>query len=120
MIISLADIRARHEREKLSLSLLKQLEYLNLAPLFVREHRFHPERKWRLDLYAPGYKLGIELHGGIWKGGRHTSGAGFTADREKINAALEAGIRVLEYTTDQVRSGAAVLQIERMLKEPPP
>lgn len=115
-LIPFATIVARHEREKLALSLLEQLKYLGLASRFIREYRFDPDRRWRLDLFSGRDLLGVELHGGVFKGGRHTTGKGFTADREKMNAALEAGIRVLEYTTREVKSGTAALQIERIIK----
>jgi very-short-patch-repair endonuclease len=120
-VIALSQIRARHEREKLVLGMLKQLEYLSCAHWFCREYRFDPIRRWRFDLYSPTHRLALELHGGIWKGGRHTTGSGFAADREKMNAAVEAGIRVLEYTTAEVNSGNAALQVERIInatKEP--
>jgi len=39
--------------------------------------------------------LAVEVDGGTWTGGRHTRGAGFEADCEKLNAAVIAGFRVL-------------------------
>lgn len=109
------ELERSHEREKLVLALLEQLKWLKLDRCFIREHRFHQDRRWRLDLYVPDHALGVELHGGTWTGGRHTRGYGFQRDREKMNAAIEAGIRVLEYTADDVRKGTAALQIERIL-----
>jgi hypothetical protein len=106
--------KLRIEREQLTLELLKQLEYANLAQFFVREYVFHPERKWRLDLYAQMMRLGVELHGGIWTQGRHVRGLGFAEDRVKINAAIEQGISVLEYTQAVISDGSALAQIERI------
>ena len=60
----------------------------------VREHRFHETRKWRFDFAYPSQKLAIEVEGGVWSGGRHTRGSGFTNDCEKYNAALMNGWRV--------------------------
>ncbi|MGL4930900.1 MAG: hypothetical protein ACRC4H_12435, partial [Plesiomonas sp.] len=56
-------------------------------PKPVSEYVFHPTRKWRLDFAWPEYRLALEIHGGVYSGGRHTRGAGFTEDREKMNEA---------------------------------
>lgn len=85
-------------------------------PAPAHEFRFHPRRLWRFDLSWPDYKLAVEVHGGVYSQGRHTRGSGFTKDREKINAAIEMGWSVLEYSTEQVVSGEAIRQIERVLK----
>lgn len=108
--------RLREERERFQLALLKQLEYVNLAQLFVREHRFHVERLWRLDLYCDSHKLGVELHGGIFAHGRHVRPAGFQNDRRKMNAAVELGIRVLEYWPQAIADGSACAQVERIIR----
>lgn len=61
------------------------------------EYRFHPVRKWRIDYYfeANGRRVGLEVEGGVWSGGRHTRGAGFVRDMEKYNAATAAGIQII-------------------------
>lgn len=61
------------------------------------EYRFHPVRKWRIDYYfeANGRKVGLEVEGGIWTGGRHTRGKGFAGDMEKYNAAGAMGIAIV-------------------------
>lgn len=62
------------------------------------EHRFHPERKWRLDFAWPHYKTSVEIEGGIWSEGRHVRGYGFEADCEKYNYAQLFGWVVLRFT----------------------
>ena len=72
-------------------------------PIF--EHRFHPTRKWRLDLAWPhelGGGVAVECHGGTWAGGRHVTGEGFEKDREKMNWAQLFGWTVLEFTASQI------------------
>lgn len=61
------------------------------------EYRFHPVRKWRIDYYfeANGRKVGLEVEGGVWTGGRHTRGKGFAGDMEKYNAAAGIGITIV-------------------------
>lgn len=68
-----------------------------------KEYRVVPGRRWRFDYAYPQYKIGIEIHGGVWVSGRHTRGSGFIKDREKMNRAVLAGWLVLEFpivTTD--------------------
>lgn len=79
------------------------------------EFRFDSKRRWRLDLAWPDLLIAVEVHGGVYSRGRHTRGKGFTNDREKINAATEAGFSVYEFTTEHVESGAAIRQLERVL-----
>lgn len=92
-----------------------QIQAKNL-PKPNHEFRFDSKRRWRLDVAWPAHRIGVEIHGGVFRLGRHTRGTGFTADREKMNAATEAGWQIYEYTTTQVESGEAIRQIERVFK----
>ncbi|SPZ45894.1 Uncharacterised protein [Plesiomonas shigelloides] len=85
-------------------------------PKPVSEYVFHPTRKWRLDFAWPEYRLALEIHGGVYSGGRHTRGAGFTEDREKMNEAALLGWTVIEATAEQVRSGKLRGWVERALQ----
>ena len=69
------------------------------APWPDREARLNPRRRWRYDLAWREQKLVVELHGAEFQRGRHTRGAGFAKDREKMNWATRNGWRVLEFTT---------------------
>lgn len=64
-------------------------------PAPTTEHRFHPERRWRFDYAWPEQMIALEVEGGAWIGGRHTSGSGFTADLEKYSEAAALGWCVL-------------------------
>lgn len=64
-------------------------------PQPVPEYKFHPTRKWRFDYAWPEQKIALEIEGGVWTGGRHTSGSGFMKDIEKYNTATVMGWRVL-------------------------
>ena len=66
-------------------------------PPYVTEHKFHDKRRWRFDFAWPEYFLGMEIDGAVWQGGRHVTGAGFTKDCEKFNAATVLGWSVLRY-----------------------
>ena len=78
---------------------------------FEREQLLIPGRRFRFDFLITGSDLVIEVEGGTWSGGRHTSGVGFRSDCVKYNLALELGYRVLRYTTDMVTKGEAIAQI---------
>jgi hypothetical protein len=81
---------------------------------WVKEHKFHPAKKWRLDYANPGIKLAIEIEGGIWTLGRHTRGSGFKADMEKYNAASILGWGLLRYdsgtATDQKKGIIRIIE----------
>jgi len=82
----------------------------------VREHKFHPTRRWRFDFAWEAQQIAVEIEGGVYSRGRHTRGAGFEADCEKYNAATMMGWRVFRYGPTHVRSGEALRQIGRMLR----
>ena len=95
-------------------SLALQIRAVRL-PEPVREHRFHTTRKWRFDFAYPAQKLAIEVEGGVWSGGRHTRGSGFTKDCEKYNAALMNGWRVYRCTPDMIKKGIVVADLSILL-----
>ena len=82
---------------------------------FEQEYKFHPERKWRADFLITGTKILIEVEGGIWSGGRHTRGKGYIGDMEKYNSAVMMGFTVLRFSTEQVKAGVAIKQIEQLV-----
>lgn len=79
----------------------------------VAEYRFHPARRWRFDYALPAVRLAVEIDGGAWMQGRHNRAAGFIADMAKLNAAAEAGWRVLRFTPQQQWTTAAIDTIVR-------
>lgn len=93
--------------------LARELKALKIN--FEQEFEFHPKRKWRADFHLVGKKILVEVEGAIWSGGRHTRGKGYIGDMEKYNAATMMGFQVLRFSTDQVKSGHAIQQIEKMV-----
>lgn len=71
-------------------------------PRPVTEHRFDAERQWRFDYAWPDDRVALEVEGGAFVRGRHTSGAGFRADLAKYNAALAQGWRVVRVLPEQL------------------
>ncbi|WP_441374347.1 DUF559 domain-containing protein [Acinetobacter lwoffii] len=95
--------------------LARELKTLKIE--FEQEFEFHPKRKWRADFHLVGKKILVEVEGAIWSGGRHTRGKGCIGDMEKYNAATMMGFQVIRFSTDQVKSGHAIQQIEKMVGE---
>ena len=84
-------------------------------PEFKRQYKFHPDRDWKLDFFLDGW--GIEVQGGGWNAGRHNRNPiTMGKDYEKLNAAVEMGIKILLYTGEQIKDGTAIAQIERIFK----
>lgn len=100
------------EEQMLSLLKSSKLEFG-----MVREYKFHPIRKWRLDFAWPDKKIGIEVHGGVWSGkfGGHTSGAGRIRDMEKMNEAVILGWSVIEVTSVHLKNGMAIDWAKKLL-----
>jgi very-short-patch-repair endonuclease len=63
----------------------------------VKEYRFHPTRRWRLDYAFPEVRLAVELEGGVWTRGAHIRPCGFLEDMEKYNMLAEFGWVLLRY-----------------------
>lgn len=74
----------------------------------IKEYKFHPVRKWRFDYAIPEYKIALEVEGGVWTGGRHTSSTGFLKDMEKYNTATLMGWRVFRTTPDELYKTATI------------
>lgn len=83
---------------------------------FEREYRFAPRRLYRADFHILDTNILVECEGGIWTGGRHTTGAGFSQDCEKYNLASLLGFRVFRFTSAMVESGEALDVIEKARK----
>ena len=75
---------------------------------YVKEFRFHDERRWRCDFALIEDKILIEIEGGIWKNGRHTRGGGFENDCEKYNEAVIRNYKILRFTPKHVKTGKAI------------
>ena len=81
----------------------------------VTEYRFHATRRWRFDYAWPNWHVALEVDGGTWVAGRHSRGAGYERDCEKLNTATLLGWRVLRFTTAMVRDGRALTVLQELL-----
>jgi len=62
----------------------------------VCEFRHIPGRRFRLDYAWPDHRIGLEVQGGIWTGGKHSRGAGQKIDMDKNNLGILHGWRVFQ------------------------
>ena len=95
--------------------LLQQISRRNLPPP-VEEHRPLEARQWRIDLAWPTLRVGIEIQGGAFSGGRHVRGKGYEADRHRNNTLVVAGWRLLEVTPRQIKAAEAIEWIADLLE----
>ena len=103
-------------RKQPSQAIVFQCQVLGL-PVPVAEFRFHPTRKWRFDWAFVDQKLAIEIDGGVFMegGGRHSRGAGYRADCEKLAEAAILGWRVIRCLPEQAEDGTVANWISRAL-----
>lgn len=108
-------LQAKVKREQWEKAFLLQVRAADL-PAPVEQLRFHPTRRWRLDFAWPDEKLAVEIDGGVFSGGRHTRGTGYTEDCSKLNEAAVLGWSVLRFTTGMVRQRMALTAVERWFR----
>lgn len=93
-----------------------QLEQAGIP--FLREFRFHDERRWRADFFIVGERMRdsflVEVEGGSFTGG-HRRGRAYELDCEKASAAAILGYRVIRATPLQVENGSALSWIRAAL-----
>lgn len=82
------------------------------GPELKPEVKVIPNRRWRFDFVHESTRTIIEIEGGVWSGGRHTRGDGFTKDCEKYNEATLAGWTVFRITGTMITTP----NIERLVK----
>lgn len=108
-------------------------QLLDAGIYHVREYRFGAEaaggtgkglrdrlkeaglKDWRADFALLDAGLLIEIEGGGWTGGRHTSGKGFSDDLRKYDAAARLGFAVYRCDPAMVKTGQAVKTIQTII-----
>lgn len=100
---------------------------------FVREYRFGAEhvglgpgirerlkaaglKNWSADFALPEVRLLVEVEGGAWAGGRHTTGTGFEEDLRKYEAAMRLGWNVYRCSPEMVKKGRAIDTIRQLVE----
>ena len=83
---------------------------------YIREYQAIPGRKFRFDFAFIRENLLIELNGGTFTRGGHSTGTGIHRDYEKSNLAVKYGYKLLTFDADMVKSGQALEFTEKMLR----
>lgn len=85
---------------------------------FFREFLFWPGRKFPFDYALPGYKLAVEIEGGVWRkgGGAHSHPTNIMRDIEKYNGAVIMGWRILRFTDYHLKTPYAVECVTEAIK----
>lgn len=96
---------------KLEAEFALQLSALKIP--YTDQVRVDKVRRWRWDFRVKD--ILIDIQGGTWTGGRHVRGTGYQNDCDKANAAVKQGYKVLRFTGQDVKSGAAMQFLESML-----
>ena len=89
---------------------------MNGLPKPTFEYRFHPVRKWRMDIAWPEYKVACEVQGGIFTNGRHVRGASLLREWEKLNTGASMGWRFLYCQPCDVMKTETILAIKEALE----
>jgi len=99
--------KARKAAKKAKQPSTLEAKFLNAItglPEPVREHRFHPVRRWRFDFAWLERKVAVEVHGGAWVSGGHNRAGHQASDNEKSNTATLMGWKVLVFNTVQMKN----------------
>lgn len=100
---------------QLEAELALQIRALGL-PEPVREYQAITGRKFRFDFAWLEHRLLVEVNGGTYTKGAHSTGQGIARDYEKANLAVLQGWRVLSFDGKSVKSGEAVEVIRKALE----
>lgn len=94
----------------------QQLKERKLTRGMKREVRFAPPRKWRWDFCWPALKIAVEINGGTWRRGGHTTGKGYENDMRKYQAGRLLGWLVIPVTSKMVDDLSAIDEVEHHVK----
>jgi hypothetical protein len=91
-----------------------------LGLAFLREFRFSYPRRWRADYavltWGAEVRFLVEIEGGGWIRGRHTTGSGFEADLTKYATATAMGYTVFRFSPRMILTGKAKEFLAQWLK----
>ncbi len=102
------------QAEKIRVALVAFCEKHGFPPP-TPEHVFVLHRGWKFDYAWVESKVALELEGGTFMQGRHSSGPGMRADMWKYNEAAIRGWLVLRCETGKARSARTLGVLWRAL-----
>lgn len=107
---------SRKQKTVVAILLENHLAELAIHKAEIRlEYRFHDSRMWRFDYAVPKMSFAIEIEGGIWTCGRHTTGKGFQDDLDKYNSAAASNWFIFRFSCQDVSIGKDLIILEDFL-----
>lgn len=103
-------------KSALEAELALQIKALGL-PEPVREYRAIKGRKFRFDFAWLDHRLLVEVNGGTYTRGAHSTGQGIARDYEKIRLGQDCGWKVYPFDGKAIKSGEAVETIRKALED---
>ena len=83
---------------------------------YVRGYQAIPGRKFRFDFAFLREWLLVEINGGTYSKGAHSTGTGIARDYEKFRLGQACGWEVYPFDTKEVKNGAALAAVEKYLR----
>lgn len=106
-------------RDELERLLLWHIKAAGL-PTPEREVRLVPGRRFKWDVVWRANMVAVEVNGGTWIKGGHSTGTGIERDYEKSNLATLLGWHCFAFSGAMVKDGRAVKIIKEALDYFPP
>ena len=107
----------RLDHEQLKAEFHLWLNAGNSGKPWVREHCFHPARKWRFDFAHPGLRIAIEIEGVSTGISRHQTIPGYRGDCRKYNEAALLGWRLFRFTYEMLNEDRTYKLIDLAAKQ---
>lgn len=102
-------------KSALEAELALQIKALGL-PEPIREYPAIKGRKFRFDFAWLEHRLLVEVNGGTFTKGAHSTGQGIARDYEKIRLGQDCGWKVYPFDGKAIKSGEAVEIIRQALE----
>lgn len=83
---------------------------------YVREYQAIPGRRFRFDFAWRKERLLVEINGGTYSKGAHSTGTGIARDYEKIRLGQVCGWTVYPFDTKEVKNGDALSAVEKFIR----
>lgn len=91
--------------------------HLRMAGIaYAEQVRAIPGRMFSWDFEITGYRILVEVQGGVWSAGKHGRGSGILTDQEKLFLAQLHGYRVIQVSENHIRDGRALRWIQHMME----
>lgn len=105
---------ARLEKSHLEQAFATQVKQVGL-PEPEREVMLSPDHAYRWDFVWHRYRLVVEINGGVWVVGGHSTGTGIIRDMTKLKLATLAGYRCFQFHGDAIEDGSAIDAVEQFI-----